>query len=210
MTSDDKTSGCKVYGLSSTKDGTIRYIGQTALELNRRLNQHLAAGRNPKHQAYVNRWIRKQLRDGYGVEIHLIEDEAEPDLAEIRWIYHYRRFTPNMVNVASGGLGGVKGIKRSDETKAKMRKPKSLEARIRMMKPKAETTRKRMSLAQTGNAKSRGESNRHCKLTESLVRQIKQDLLNGVPGAAIARRHGVQKSAISKINVGRNWSHIAV
>ena len=100
------------------------------------------------------------------------------------------------------------GSKRSDEVKQRMRKPKSEATRQKMRKPKSEETRKKMSLAQVGNTKGRGSSNRNAKLSSEDVKTIKQRLLQGDGVCALAREYGVQKSCVSKIKLGRSWSHI--
>lgn len=57
----------------------------------------------------------------------------------------------------------------------------------------------------------RGEANRHSKLTEADVRQIKQELRNPYPGIrkALANRYGVVPEAIDLIKLGRNWAHVS-
>ena len=44
----------------------------------------------------------------------------------------------------------MKGLKRSEETKKKMSKPKSLETRKKMSKPKSSVTKKKMSAVKKG------------------------------------------------------------
>ena len=200
------TKLCSVYGLYSTKDGLIRYIGQTEHPPRRRLIQHLCEAKGNRGDRHCHRWIRKTLREGYQVRVRLVESECALDKAEIRWINIYRSKYPElMTNIANGGECGTAGIKRSEKTKSKMRKPKSETHRAHMRKPKSAATKKRMSLAQVGNQKSAGEANRHAKLTEQDVIDIKGRLKAGEGPTAIAAIYGVQKAAISKINVRRNW-----
>ena len=53
-----------------------------------------------------------------------------------------------------------------------------------------------------------GEDNQNAKLNLSNVHWIKYLLGQGAVGARLAKVFGVQPAAISKINVGRSWSHV--
>jgi len=202
---------CKVYALSSSENGRIRYIGQTIQSLSRRLAQHIAdAKRFAESKSYLHRWIRKTLRNGYNLQINLIDSDCVVDLSEAQWIACFRKTTPDLVNTEDGGKTGKLGHKLSDETKAKMRGPKSVTHRVNISKGLRGTHSEKRSLSQVGNSKSKGESNRHAVLTENQVIEIKRELKSGCVGSELARKYGVQKSAISKINVGRSWKHIRI
>jgi hypothetical protein len=53
----------------------------------------------------------------------------------------------------------------------------------------------------------RGEQSGSAKLTEVQVRAIRLRLLDGEAQVSLAREYGVNKTAISKINLGRRWRH---
>ena len=197
---------CSVYGLYSTEDGVVRYIGQTTQSPKRRLIQHMAEAQRGDTRAH--RWMRKVVRNGHDVGVRVIESGCQWDEAERKWIAEFRKTYPSlMTNVSDGGGCGSPG-KRSEATRAKMRGPKSESHKARMRKPKSAEARVNMSRGQLGNSKSRGEANRHAVLTEEQVVEIRRRLVAGERGSSIARQYGVKKAAISKIKHGRSWSHI--
>jgi hypothetical protein len=53
-----------------------------------------------------------------------------------------------------------------------------------------------------------GERNHQAKLTEDVVRLIRQSTGRG-SGAALARRYGVTSTLISNIKTGKAWRHVA-
>lgn len=199
-----------VYSLCSSEDERIRYVGQTTPPIRKRLAQHLSDARNRCSDYPVQRWILKAERNGHKISIELLEDRCERDLSEIEWIAFFRSVYNDLTNVSNGGDHGLIGRKHTDETLQKMRKPKSEYTRQRMRKPKSIEARRNMSLGQLGNTKSQGESNRHARLTVEKVIDIKRKLMEGIGGSQLAREYGLKKSAISKIRVGRNWSHVTV
>ena len=68
----------------------------------------------------------------------------------------------------------------------------------------------RLSTGESHSAKVRGSLSGSSKLSEEDVITIKELLANGVFGAEIARRYGVDKSTISCITTGKTWSHVNV
>lgn len=200
---------CSVYGLYSTKDRVIRYIGQTMQQpIRRRLVQHLAEAARPPCTSRCHRWIRSVLRSGHEIGIELIEADCRWNEAEMRWIAFYRSQSPGlMTNLAAGG-GGYSG-KRSLATRMKMRKPKSEEHRARMRGRKMSPDHvAKLIQANIGNTKGRGERNGSASLSESQVIEIKRCLQKSEPISRIAARYGISKSAVSKIRTGRTWRHL--
>lgn len=201
---------CSIYGLYSTEDGEIRYIGQTRISLETRLAQHLGdAGRKNerKLKSHCYRWIRKTLRNGHRIGIQLLEADAEYEVAERQWIAIFRqRFPGRLTNISDGGEGytGQRSLAwriakrrpRSEETKAKMRKPKSLQMR------------QRLSASLRGNSRGRGERNGEAKLTEAQVLEIRSRMRGGESLSSLAAAYGVSKAAMSKIRCGRTWKHL--
>ncbi len=202
---------CSIYGLYSTKDGVIRYIGQTMQQpLHRRLVQHLAEAARPPGTSRCHRWIRSVVRSGYGIGIELIESGCPWDDAEKRWIALYKsKYPGRMTNLSAGGSGYVG--KRSMATRMKMRKPKSESHKARMRGRQMSTEHKaKLAQANIGNAKGRGERNGQATLSEADVIDIKQCLQVSEPISRIAARYGVTKATISKIRTGRTWRHLQV
>jgi hypothetical protein len=200
-------SSCCVYGLYSTQDGQVRYVGQTVQPLRDRLGQHLAEATRPPGASRCHRWIRKALRSGFKIGIQLIESDCAWDEAEKRWIAFYRRQYPGKMTNLSAGGAGYNG-KRSLTTRLKMSKPKSPEHIERMRRPKTPEGRANIARGQIGNRKGVGERNGQATLTERDVIAIKDKLRDGASLSRIAAAHGVTKAAISKIKTGRTWRHL--
>ncbi len=54
----------------------------------------------------------------------------------------------------------------------------------------------------------RGSRNGHSKLTEDIVRQIRQARAQGVPRVDVARLFGVSRSTVQHIDDGRKWAYV--
>ena len=82
-----------IYGLSSSKDGIIRYVGQTKNALKNRLNEHKCDALTRKLKSHKCNWIRKIYKTGFKLQIELIEitDELHWQEREIYWIQEYRK-----------------------------------------------------------------------------------------------------------------------
>lgn len=95
---------CVVYGLISSSNPEVRYIGQTVRTLSTRLRRHIndakRGGQTPK-----DRWIRKVIDSGCDVLIVPLIQDAIPDEDEIRLIRQYREQGFNLLNLLDGGQG---------------------------------------------------------------------------------------------------------
>lgn len=96
---------CYVYGLRNSF-GQIGYIGQTRLDLEKRLRWHFKASVDGKTR--LHKWIRGSM----GVEIFMIDSNATWDVSEILWIDRYRREGHDLMNVLRGGRDGLHAVKR--------------------------------------------------------------------------------------------------
>lgn len=118
MSEAHSTRLCTVYGLRSTCDHKIRYVGQTVGKIGARLSGHLHfAKRRPVTP--IAKWIVREVERGYRIEIFAIETDAVLHAAEIRLIAHFRKFGARLLNLTAGGEGtvdwhGNKGSKRPD------------------------------------------------------------------------------------------------
>lgn len=56
----------------------------------------------------------------------------------------------------------------------------------------------------------RGSRTSRAKLTEHVVQQVRQALLDGQPGPALADRFGVDRETISALATGRTWGHVTM
>lgn len=95
-----------VYSLASSKDGVIRYIGQTTGRLDRRLIHHHYDAKQLS-TVHKSNWIRSVVASGHEIVIAPIEEGAEWGVAEERWIAHYRGLGFDLVNTTDGGEGVV-------------------------------------------------------------------------------------------------------
>ena len=96
---------CKIYGLASSQDGKIRYVGQTMGRIGRRLDGHISDALRYKDKGRVKKWIRAVIRRGYEVIVFLIENDVVLHEAEKRWIAFYRRHGASLTNSTDGGEG---------------------------------------------------------------------------------------------------------
>lgn len=93
-----------IYGLYSTKDNVIKYVGKTKCTLHKRLIEHINGALRRNCNTYKDNWIRKTYNDGYKVEIKLIE-ECDNSIWESRekfWIANIK----NLTNLTEGGESG--------------------------------------------------------------------------------------------------------
>ena len=106
-----KTMKYFIYGLYSTEDEVIRYVGQTKSPLKQRRNEHKCDALTKKLRNHKCNWIRLVYRNGFEIGITLIEETDEKNWAEreIFWIEEYSK-TNKLVNELRGGnCGGVGG-----------------------------------------------------------------------------------------------------
>ena len=217
-----------VYGLASSKDGVIRYIGQTSRSLETRLQWHLTWTKRERDKSRRTAWIKSVLRDGHALTIIAIETDAVKDEAEIRWIAHYRAAGHDLVNGSAGGDNCI-GVPKTAEHRAKIaaahkgRKSPWTSERNRAMKgkpghPSTPETNAKIAAAHLGKSKpSTSERNRtiewtpemrakireaNRKLSDDDIRRIKAMLVAGLSLSTIGTQFGVSSSLISRIKRG--------
>lgn len=118
---ETKFTTCTVYGLASSRDGELRYVGQTSQPLKVRLYSHIGKAKSGL-KGYLSSWILSVLSAGFKVEIFSIRPDAERNAEEIRLIALYRNVGARLVNMTDGGEGSL-GKKRgpmSEEMKARI------------------------------------------------------------------------------------------
>lgn len=107
-----------VYGLRSSADRRIRYIGQTVATLRGRLGSHLRCARTyPRRR--LSYWIAKVLRDGHQVEIVALDTAAVWNVTERAMIASFLFSGHDLVNATDGGEGNL-GRVWSDAERAAM------------------------------------------------------------------------------------------
>jgi hypothetical protein len=90
-----------IYGLHTSKDNTIRYVGK-CISPEYRLKMHYSQ-RN-SYETHKNKWIKKSIKNGEEIIMTILEEVNEDDwqYKEIEWI---KRFE-NLTNISKGGKGG--------------------------------------------------------------------------------------------------------
>lgn len=95
-----------VYGLCSSESGEVRYIGQTAQSLAKRLDSHIHP---PKHarQRHCYKWIKSVMAKGHTVLIKIIYENAVWNETEQDLIRVFKEMGARLANHTDGG-GGVR------------------------------------------------------------------------------------------------------
>ena len=124
----DEASKCVVYGLSSSSDARIRYVGQTITDVYDRLKNHIRHARKYPHR-HLSCWIKSVISSGHSIVVEVLVSDAKWNETEISVIAEMRASGANLVNATSGGDGAL-GVAWTDER------------------------RKNLSLAMTGKKKS--------------------------------------------------------
>src|SRR5574337_989309 len=117
MSERDSTRSVTVYGLCSSEDGKIRYVGQTIGLISARLRQHLHSPKRSK--SAVAKWIKREIERGNTIRIFQIETNCVLHDTEKRLIAFYKRIGARLLNLTDGGEGtigwrGNAGNKRPD------------------------------------------------------------------------------------------------
>jgi hypothetical protein len=88
---------CTVYGLFSTRDGAVRYVGQTRRELAERLGNHLM--QSVRLARPFDGWLRQEINDGFAIGIRALVVDAEWCVAERRTIQELRASGADLWNI---------------------------------------------------------------------------------------------------------------
>lgn len=94
---------CTVYGLASTKDNEIRYIGQTIRSTNSRLSDHLREARGRSKSALCE-WIRSVWKSGQGIKLFVLHRGGEWNKSESEYFDLYTSLGADLVNTFPAGL----------------------------------------------------------------------------------------------------------
>lgn len=95
----------KIYGLYSTRNYKIRYVGKTKEKIEKRLKQHIRGAIKENQQTYKDKWIRKEISEGYSILIKEIETVSK-ELSNEKEKFWIRQFD-NLTNMTEGGDGGA-------------------------------------------------------------------------------------------------------
>ena len=96
-----------VYGLFSTQDGEIKYVGQTKNKLKKRLYEHIYESLKRGKKNHKCNWIRQTYKNGFSIDISLLETTNEKNVSdsEKKWIKVYGKVN-QLEGGNSGGIGG--------------------------------------------------------------------------------------------------------
>lgn len=100
-----------IYGLYSTEDNFIRYVGKTKNKLKARKAEHICDALTKNFKNHKCNWIRKVYADGFKIDIILLETSDEKNWVEreVYWINRLKE-SNNLVNELPGGdCGGIGG-----------------------------------------------------------------------------------------------------
>jgi hypothetical protein len=90
------------YGLYSTDENEIRYVGKTN-NLNKRLYEHIKDSQR-NNKTHKQKWVCKEMNNNNEINIKILEecDDAIWEEREKYWISYYN----NLINHTDGGEGG--------------------------------------------------------------------------------------------------------
>jgi hypothetical protein len=80
-----------IYGLYSTRDGQIRYVGQTEYTAKKRLELSITKALD-RQSGPLYDWIRAEWREGYEVQHYALQEDIIPadlDMFENYWMEQF-------------------------------------------------------------------------------------------------------------------------
>lgn len=125
-----------VYGLYSTRDGRIRYVGQTTGLPEWRFSGHKAAARKGARGA-VNEWMRAEVADGHEVKMRILDEAGTLNETEREYIAILRAAGFELLNVNVGGGGAKAGDKSSKPMNDEHRRKLGAAAKGRRHRPES-------------------------------------------------------------------------
>ncbi len=178
-----------------------QYVGITGRTLRQRWKEHISdALLRPKRSA-LGAAIRKYGADQFAIEpIFSAFSWTDLCIAERMLIEQHETLKPHGYNLSPGGEGNL-GIKRSDETRARLRAG-------RLGKRHTAETKAHMSSAKMGISQNVGAANGGAKLTDSQAREAKRLLRAGIKQRVVARQFGISYTAAWKIANDLKWAHL--
>lgn len=96
---------CIVYGLYSSRDNELRYIGQTTQDPRRRLSQHRNYAK--RKRTAVHKWFLREMEEGFEVSLGVLCADAVFNETETTLIAKHREDGARLLNLTDGGEGTV-------------------------------------------------------------------------------------------------------
>ena len=177
-----------VYGLASSEDGKIRYVGQTIRSLGARRRDHLKAN------TPIGVWLRKHPNH----KIFIIDSDAVLHETERRLIAWYKAHGAHLLNLTEGGEGNH-GYKWTPEQLRKI-------SRIRTGRAISPEWRKNMSAALKGKPKPKGFGKKVSDARRGV--QFTDQHRANIGAASLGRRFKMPDAARAKIAAAkrRYWA----
>lgn len=223
-----------VYGLRDSRDGEIRYVGQTSTSLRKRLRCHLSEARlgaDPKSQ-----WIRSVRAEGGAVEIFPLVERAEKDVDEVNQIMLHEADGRDLLNLTGGGSGlmncrestrlkiaestvlrfsnPAEREKTSASTKDGMARQRVVEAlstagKARWSNPEERARQSaRTKAVYSDPAMRAAQSARRAKMTDAQVIEARAMRKSGASLAELCKRFGLAIGPMSMLCNGKTFKHL--
>jgi hypothetical protein len=237
-----------IYALVDPRSGEVRYIGLSRRSTVERLRSHLSAARNSA-STYCHFWLTSLLNSDLKPLLVVVEETDNPTVREQFWIRHYRQAGCRLTNCTDGGEGmfnptpetrrkmsetqkricdpEVMRARRalssfthhSEETKARMRRPKTERHRINAAEAVRRAHREGRIKPRCGDENParkyperllRGEANGWARFTEMQIREIRRLYESeGISQSELGRRFNARQGTIWQIVNYRTWKHLA-
>lgn len=203
-----------------TSPSNKKYIGVTCRELSRKSGHKRKEHVDSDTTKFANA-IKKYGFKNFKYEI--LTTTKDKDHASELERFYIKQFNTieNGYNILSGGYDGFDGIKKYSNEKILEIIEDLKENILSYTKISKKHNVSITLISEIKNGKQRnnemiersilykaGSENPAAKLTDELVKQIKNDLATGVPRKQIQKKYDVSKTLIQKIAVGEAWSHI--
>lgn len=139
-----------IYGLASSENGQIRYIGQTTKTAEKRFGDHR---RNVKRNPHtpVAKWIKSLNERGFHPILVILKNDAVIDDDEIEFIKIFKENGYHLLNISHGGrYNNV-----SEETRKKLAEKTRL-SWLKREHSMSDESKQKVSLANKGRKKPEG------------------------------------------------------
>lgn len=192
-----------IYKITNTINNCV-YIGQTRQKFIKRYWHHKWKLKNNTHDnKYLQNSWNKYGEGKFVFEVLKVVDDVNVlNIEEIKFIDYYRKIG-NCYNVQDGG----QPIQLNKYISSESRKRIGELNRKRMIGSKlSEETKKRMSESRKGKF----YTTKNTVLSDSIVFEIKQRLINGQKTSDIAKELDVKYGHINNLISNNTWSHVKV
>ena len=194
-------TGRMYYMINS--DTNKRYIGQTTLTVNERLNDHFKEAKSERDKTYINNSIRDHGQDKFTIhEFQKIENQKQwvLDKLETHYIAKYHTRDPRYdYNIAPGGRGG----KHDERTIEKIKQSNIIAKAPLKGKPLSEEHRKKISKGLMNHVHSEETKQKIAQshkgmITSEKTKKLLSDINTGEKNPFFGKKHS--ESTIKKMS----------